>query len=141
MEAPLTFSPLRQWAFSFPLNICMSTELNQKKSKPKISSRGGARVGAGRPKGTRNKVTVQDLLLAIETQTGSGYEELLVADFLSARAGNDNHLVHKYHNLISGKILSTLNTVELTETEDVLVAKQAAFAEAIRQITGLTDND
>ena len=119
----------------------MTTELNQKKSKPKISSRGGARKGAGRPKGTRNKVTVQDLLQAIETQSGNGYEELLVRDFLAARAGNDNHLVHKYHNLISGKILSTLATVEVTDSDDVVQAKQAAFAEAIAQIVGINNKD
>ena len=125
----------------------MTTELNQKKSKPtkpakaKVSSRGGARAGAGRPKGTRNKVTVQDLLLAIETQTGSGYEELLVRDFMAARQGNDNHLVHKYHNLISGKILSTLATVEVTDSEDAILAKQVAFAAAIAQITGINANN
>jgi len=115
----------------------MSTELNQKKSKPKVSSRGGARKGAGRPRGTRNRVTVQDLLAAIETQTGQGYETLLVTDFLAARQGNDNHLVHKYHNLISGKILSTLATVEVTDSQDVMAQKQAAFAEAIAQIAGI----
>ena len=113
----------------------MSTELNQKKSKPKISSRGGARKGAGRPKGVRNKVTVQDLLAAIETESGLGYEELLVRDFLTARAGNDNHLVHKYHNLISNKILSTLTTVEIESTEDTVMAKQAAFTAALAKIT------
>lgn len=110
------------------------SEMNQKKSK-----RGGARAGAGRPKGTRNKVTVQDLLQAIELQTGQGYEELLISDFLAARAGNDNHLTHKYHNLISGKILSTLNTVEVQDSQDVLTQKQAAFAEAIAQITGINN--
>ena len=125
----------------------MKTELNQKKSKPatapkaKISSRGGARKGAGRPKGTRNKVTVQDLLSAIETQSGSGYEELLVRDFMAARQGNDNHLVHKYHNLISNKLISTLSTVEVTDTEDIVATKQAAFAQAIAQITGLVKKD
>jgi hypothetical protein len=114
----------------------MTTELNQKKSKVKVSSRGGARKGAGRPPGARNKVTVQDLLAAIENQTGTGYEQLLVQDFLTARSGNDNHLIHKYHNLISGKILSTLATVEVTDSQDALALKQAAFAEAIAQITG-----
>ena len=116
----------------------------QKKSKPagvKISSRGGARAGAGRPRGTRNKVTVQDLLAAIETQSGHGYEDLLVRDFMAARSGNDNHLVHKYHNLISGKILSTLATVEVTDTADAIQAKQAAFAQAIAQITGIAKKD
>jgi len=119
----------------------MTTELIQKKSKVKVSSRGGARKGAGRPPGTRNKVTVQDLLAAIETQTGTGYEELLVSDFLAARQGNDNHLIHKYHNLISGKILSTLATVEVTDSQDALALKQAAFAQAIAQITGIANKD
>jgi hypothetical protein len=119
----------------------MTTELNQKKSKAKVSSRGGARPGAGRPKGTRNKITVQDLLGAIETHAGQGYEELLVTDFLAARQGNDNHLVHKYHNLISNKILSTLATVEVTDSEDALAQKQAAFAQAIAQITGINQKD
>jgi hypothetical protein len=118
----------------------MTTELNQKKSKPKVSSRGGARVGAGRPRGTRNKVTVQDLLEAIETQSGHGYEQLLVRDFMAARSGNDNHLVHKYHNLISNKILSTLATVEVTDSDDAVIAKQRAFAEAIAQIAGINTN-
>ena len=71
----------------------MTTELNQKKSKPKVSSRGGARKGAGRPKGTRNKITVQDLLEAIDTQTGQPYEVLLIQDFIAARQGNDNGVV------------------------------------------------
>jgi hypothetical protein len=109
----------------------MTTELKQKKS-----SRGGARKGAGRPRGTRNKVTVQDLLAAIDNRAGQSYEELLVSDFLAARSGNDNHLVHKYHNLISNKILSTLATVEVTDSSDAVLQKQAAFAEAIAQITG-----
>lgn len=112
----------------------MTTELIQKKSKPKISSRGGARKGAGRPKGTRNKVTVQDLLAAIETETGQGYEQLLVRDFMAARQGNDNHLIHKYHNLISGKILSTLATVEVTSSQDEVDAKQAAFTAALAKL-------
>ena len=122
----------------------MTTESNQKNSinartgKPKVSSRGGARKGAGRPKGVRNKVTVQDLLAAIDTQTGQSYEELLVSDFIAARQGNDNHLIHKYHTLISNKILSTLASVEVTDSEDAVRAKQAAFAEAMAQITGIT---
>lgn len=117
----------------------MTTESNQKKSKVKVSSRGGARKGAGRPKGVRNKVTVQDLLAAIDTQTGQSYEELLVSDFIAARQGNDNHLIHKYHTLISNKILSTLASVEVTDSDDAVRAKQAAFAEAIAQITGISN--
>jgi len=108
------------------------SELNQKKSR-----RGGARPGAGRPRGARNRITVQDLLEAIDHTAGQSYESLLIQDFLSARAGNDNHLTHKYHTLISNKILSTLATVEVQDTTAAVAQKQAAFQEAMAQIAGI----
>lgn len=112
------------------------SELNQKKS-----NRGGARAGAGRPRGARNRVTVQDLLTAIDNQTGQPYENLLISDFLAARAGNDNHLTHKYHTLISNKILNTLNTVEVQDSQAAVEQKRQAFAEAIAQIAGIKQPD
>lgn len=115
----------------------MTTELNQKKPRRKAPTRGGARAGAGRPKGTRNKVTVQSLLETLEHQTGGvSYEELLIQDFLTARQGNDNQLTIKYHTLISNKLISTLATVEVNSGPDEIAAKQAAFAAALAQLTG-----
>ena len=129
----------------------MKTELNQKKSKPanpatatkaKVSSRGGARAGAGRPKGARDRVTVQSLLETLDQRTGGqSYEELLIDDFLSARLSDDKVMIHKYHTLISNKLISTLATVEVTDTQDAVAAKQAAFAQAIAQITGIAAKD
>lgn len=113
-------------------------ELNKKTGKAKVSSRGGARKGAGRPKGARDRVTVQSLLEALDTKTsGVSYEELLIDDFLAARQGNDNQLTLKYHTLISNKLISTLATVEVNTGADELANKQAAFAAALAQITGL----
>lgn len=118
----------------------MTTELIQKKSKKKAPSRGGARVGAGRPAGTRNKVTVQSLLETLENKTnGTTYEELLIDDFLLARQGNDNQLIIKYHTLISNKLISTLNTVEVSDPTDVLAQKKAAFAAAMAAISAQQD--
>lgn len=120
----------------------MTTELIQKKSKAKVSSRGGARAGAGRPKGSRERVTVQSLLETLDQKTGGqSYEDLLIEDFLQARQGNDNQLILKYHTLIANKLISTLATVEVTDSQDAITAKQAAFAQAIAQITGLTSKD
>ena len=125
--------------------------MNQKKSKPakpatatkaKVSSRGGARAGAGRPKGARDRVTVQSLLETLDQRTGGqSYEELLIDDFLSARLSDDKVMIHKYHTLISNKLISTLATVEVTDTQDAVAAKQAAFAQAIAQITGIAAKD
>ena len=115
-------------------------ELNKKTGKAKVSTRGGARKGAGRPKGSRDRVTVQSLLEALDTKTkGVSYEELLIDDFLAARQGNDNQLTLKYHTLISNKLISTLATVEVNSGADELAAKQAAFAQAIAAITNTTN--
>jgi len=106
----------------------------------KKSNRGGARPGAGRKPGSKDQVTVKYLLETLNAKSGGqSYEEILVDDFLSARANNDTQLMLKYHNLISNKVLSTLNTVETTEGPDAVAAKAEAFAEALRALTGKTD--
>ena len=132
----------------FPLNNHMTTELiqnlpdDQHTDKVKISSRGGARAGAGRPRGSRDRVTVQSLLETLTVKTGGlTYEELLIDDFLNARLSDDKVMIHKYHTLISNKLISTLATIEVSDSDDTLQRRQAAFAEAIAQITGINTQD
>lgn len=112
----------------------MSTESNQKKPKVKVSSRGGARKGAGRPRGSVAKVTISSLLDAIEAQGGQSYTDLLTQDFLMARQGNDHGLTAKYHNLILNKVMATMSAVEITNPQDELDAKQAAFTAALAKL-------
>ena len=106
----------------------------------KKSGRGGARKGAGRPKGTTDRVTVAGLLGAIENLNGRSYVEILADDFTEARQ-TDRNLAMKYHNLIMNKVAATLTTVEVTDSEDMVQAKQRAFAEAIAQIAGINNKD
>ena len=111
----------------------MESEFNQK--EPKRDGRGGARPGAGRPKGAKDRVSVQSLIEALEHKSGGqSYEEILIEDFLQARLENDRAMTHKYHTLISSKLISTLNAIEVDASEDLVAAKQAMFAEAIAQI-------
>ena len=104
--------------------------------KKKISSRGGAREGAGRPKGSTNSVSVAGLLGAIDLEVGRPYIELLAEDFAHARA-NDRNLAQKYHHLIMNKVAATLTTVEVTDSADSVEAKKQAFAEAIANLVGI----
>jgi len=118
----------------------MNTESNQKKvnaktGRPKVSSRGGVRVNAGRPKGSVAKVTISSLLDSIELQGGQSYTDLLTQDFLAARRGNDSGLTAKYHNLILNKVMATMNSVEVTSSADEVDAKQAAFTAALAKIS------
>jgi len=104
----------------------------EKKTKP--SGHGGARPGAGRPKGSTNAVTVQGLLGAIDTAAGRPYIELLAEDFTHARQ-NDRQLAQKYHHLIMSKVAATLAAVEVNEAEDAVEAKRQAFADALAALT------
>jgi hypothetical protein len=99
---------------------------------------GGRRPNqTGRPKGSGNKITTAGLLDQIHAQTNEEYEELLVKDFLQARANNDTQLVIKYHNLILNKVMATKSHVEVENSSGSLEAKQLAFAEALSKLTSM----
>ena len=103
-----------------------------------INAKGGYRAGAGRPKGSKDNVTIKHLLENIYNQTsGRDYEELLVEDFLQARNQNDKQTVIKYHNLILSKVMNTLTKIEINESADQVEAKKLAFAEALAKLTGV----
>ena len=103
-----------------------------------INAKGGYRANAGRPKGSKDNVTIKHLLENIYKQTsGKDYEELLIEDFLQARAQDDKQTVIKYHNLILNKVMNTLTKIEINEPADVIAAKQQAFADALSKLTGV----
>jgi hypothetical protein len=100
--------------------------------------RGGARPNAGRAKGSKNTVSIKDLLEALEKKApGTDYEDLLVADFLEARQNNDKQLVLKYHNLILNKVMTHVAKIEVTDSQEAVNAKQLAFSEALAKLTGI----
>jgi hypothetical protein len=108
--------------------------------KKKTRRHGGARPGAGRPKGSTEQVTIGGLLETLRTQAkGRNYEDLLVEDFLKARNSGDQHMTVKYHNLILNKVMNSLAKIEVTDSEDAVHAKQLAFAEALAKLTGIKE--
>lgn len=102
----------------------------QKKSK-----RGGARPGAGRPRGTTHKITVQGLIDQVTAQSGgSDYTELLVEDFLRSRLENDRNLTLKYHTLIAGKVLADRVDIDMPDPAEAVERRREAFAQALEQL-------
>ena len=114
-----------------------SVKLNKKTGKP-LKKVGGARPGAGRPKGSTEQVTIGGLLESIKLQSnGKNYEDILVEDFLKARQTGDSQLTVKYHNLILNKVMNSLAKIEVTDSQDAVEMKQQAFSEALAKLTGL----
>ena len=116
-----------------------TTPINPKTGRPRVAGRGGARAGAGRPRGSNDRVTVAGLLAAIDNSAGRPYMDLLAEDFVHARA-NDRHLAQKYHNLILNKVSASLTAVEVTDSQETLDTKRAAFADALAALTGIKAN-
>jgi|TARA_R110000751_G_C13477646_1_gene447417 hypothetical protein len=117
------------------------TDTTRKSKRKPGENRGGARPGAGRPKGARDQVSIQSLLEALNDQTGGlDYESLLVADFLQCRMQNDKQTTLKYHNLILNKVMNSLTKIEVTDSKEAIEAKQVAFAEALAKLTGVNED-
>jgi hypothetical protein len=112
------------------------SDLNQKETKK--DGRGGVRPGAGRPKGSKDRITVSGILEALEQQTnGRSYEDILIEDFIAARLIGDQHLVHKYHNLLSNKFIANLNEVLVENVGDAATDKESAFLAAMNSIINI----
>ena len=103
-----------------------------------VTAKGGARPGAGRPKGGTNQVSVNGLLEALEKKTkGVSYETILMEDFINARNDNDKQLVIKYHNLILNKLMTHVSKIEITDSQDAIEMKQKAFTDALAKLAGI----
>jgi len=116
----------------------MTTEKKSiKPARKKAPSRGGARPGSGRPKGSGTKVRLEDLMLNIELETGRTYGELLAHNYALAIGRSDWNGVRDYDKAFMNKMLADKSEVTTVETDDVVAQKQRAFAEAIAQIAGI----
>jgi hypothetical protein len=99
--------------------------------KTKISSRGGARKGAGRPKGSTAKITAQDLIEAANRQLGKPFVESLMEGYVKSIDENNNKVRIMYEKMIIDKVIADRQSVEVTDSADAVAAKSAAFAAAL----------
>lgn len=109
----------------------MTTEKQSEKTAPNVTKgkNGGARPGAGRPKGSTHKLTVATLLEELKN-AGLPFEKALVNNYIKAQ--DDPKLAFQYDQLFMGKVFATLNHVEVEDGTDNLEAKAIAFAEALK---------
>jgi len=101
----------------------------------KSPSRGGARSGSGRPKGSTNKIKMEDLLAKIELHTGLDYAEQLALNYASAIDRSDWRMVNDYDKAFLNKVVADKQEVEITNPEETIEAKAQAFAEALMSLS------
>jgi hypothetical protein len=101
------------------------------------SAHGGARSGAGRPKGSGNKVRLEDLMLDVELAANMPYTKRVAINYVAAITREDWARVENYDRAFLNKLVADKTEVTTVESEDAVQAKQQAFAEAIAQIAGI----
>jgi hypothetical protein len=120
----------------------MTTEkISIKPARKKAPSRGGARPGSGRPKGSTTKIRIEDLMDTIELQAGQTYAELLAKNYVLAIHREDWGGVRDYDKAFMNKMIADKQEITTIDDQDVDERRQAAFAEAIAQIAGLKQSD
>lgn len=113
------------------------SETKKPRYSKKSPGRGGARPGGGRPRGSTTRIRIEDLMAQIELQSGQSYDQLLAQNYVQAIQRSDWGGVRDYDKAFMNKMIADRQEVTVTDSEANLEAKQAAFAEAIAQITGL----
>jgi hypothetical protein len=73
----------------------------------------------------------------IELETGRTYAELLAMNYAQAIGRSDWNGVRDYDKAFMNKLVADKTEVVTVESDDVVQAKQRAFAEAIAQIAGI----
>ena len=108
---------------------------DQPRYKVKAPSRGGARAGAGRPKGSTNKITMDNILANLDQQLGHSYAEQIAINYMAAVQRADWAGVRDYDRVLLGKVVADKQEITTVESEDATVQKAEAFAEALRSLS------
>jgi len=99
------------------------------------SNYGGARAGAGRPKGSTNKITAQDLLDAAHKVNGKPFVVNLMEGYQQSIDERNNKVRVMYEKMILDKVIADRQHIEVVESDEALQAKRQAFAEALANLT------
>jgi hypothetical protein len=115
------------------LNIFMEND----KESEKISYKGqlgGYRPGAGRPKGSTNKISAREILETAEQMLGKPLIVSILEGYQDTITDGDRRHRVVYEKMLVDKVATQLLDVEVTDSEDAVEAKRRAFVEAMAQI-------
>jgi len=113
-------------------------EKNTKTEKKPKGKNGGAREGAGRPKGTTNRLTAREILETAENMLGKPFVVSLMQGYIDTINTGDTRNRVTYEKIILDKTATTIIEAEITDSKDAIEAKQAAFAEAMAKLVGVS---
>ena len=100
-------------------------------AKQKISSRGGFRQGAGRPKGAVTRLTAREILDTAENMLGKPLIVSIMEGYIGAINSGDMRERVAYEKFLLDKTASNVIEAEVINMTDSVEAKQQAFQMAL----------
>jgi len=117
----------------------------EKQSDPKITpekgKNGGARPGAGRPKGSTHKITAKDILATAQQIVGKPLVVSIMEGYRDTIIEGDRKGRQIYEKMLLDKSAATMLDVEVEDVGDLVSAKALAFSEAIKQLSQINPQD
>ena len=112
----------------------MEHEKDSSLSTTEVKTHGGARPGAGRPRGSTDKITARHILETAEKIIGKPLIESVLEGYRDTILDGDRKHRTIYEKMLVDKVATQLLDVEVTESEDQIESKRRAFLEAMAQI-------
>jgi hypothetical protein len=102
-----------------------------------IKQHGGAREGAGRPKGTGNRLTAKDLLDQCQAIVGKPFAVSLMEGYRDSILDGDTKTRVTYEKIIVDKVATTMMDIEVEDNSTAVEGKRTAFLEAVNSIINI----
>lgn len=110
----------------------------KKRYANKSPSRGGARTGAGRKKGSSPRYTLEELIQHLENHAGMTFAERVAVNYVAAINREDWTGVRDYDRTLLAKMVADKQEITEVESEDTVESRRRAFADALVAITGIS---
>jgi len=113
----------------------------EKQSTVDEPKHGGAREGAGRPKGSTHKITAREILNQAESMLGKPLVISILEGYRDTIYNGDTKGRQVYEKMLLDKTAATMMDVEVEDVGDQVTLKSLAFSEAIKALSQIKPQD
>ena len=114
--------------------MTLKNKQQNKNPHPTFPHWGGARPGAGRPKGSTHKIKIEDLIDSIENMAGMSYAERFSLNYMEAIGREDWTKVENYDRALLNKIVADKQEIVVEDITDNIEIRRKLLIEALDSI-------
>ena len=126
----------------FTMEVCRKNrkrlnKLNMNQGIKSSNGHGGARAGAGRPKGSSNKIQIEELIDSLEKHIGMPYVDRFALNYIDAVGREDWTKVENYDRALLNKMVADRQDITMETIGDAAGDKESAFISAMNALINI----